>query len=255
MIWGQEIIFYSAADAASFAARNSRVYILQRQNALLNMSIARFSIQDFLPALDFSISESDSTTLLAGDSRTKTIQASISQTIFNAGKSTLTYNMNRSNALYGYRDYELSLQNFRSEVISIYYQYLLQKELIEIKEELVTAAKAQLIILEKEVELGITLETDYLEYLISYVQIEFDRDQSIRDLHNLERRFKNVLGLGEQVLFEIRDLLFANTDHFLIEPHNSRLLAIVLRNSLDLKKQDISIYFSSLQITDPAIII
>lgn len=162
-IFSQAIVFTSPDDAVKFAAQNSQVYLLQQQSALLAMKAAKYGLQDFLPSFSFSLAENDSTMLLAPDSRSRTIQLAISQEIFDGGKKKLFFDVNRLSSLYAYQDYEANQQSFYSNIILAYYQFLLQRESIAIQEELIAAAFDQLRIIEREVELGITLETDYME--------------------------------------------------------------------------------------------
>ncbi|MDR0443082.1 MAG: TolC family protein [Treponema sp.] len=247
-LYSQDIVFSSSEDAAAFAVRNSAVHILQKQIVLENMKSSKFNFQNFLPSFDFSLSEADNISMLAGDSRSKNFQASISQMIFNGGKNILAYDMGKINSLYAYNEYEVSIRNFKSEVQLRYYQYLLQKQLVDIKNELVLTAQNQLRIIEKEVELGLTLETDYLEYLISFIRIENEKEQSLRDLASLERNFRIVLGLSEQSVFQIDDNLLTHYDYFLYEPYLEVLWPIIKNNSLELRKHDISIHFSQKQL-------
>jgi outer membrane protein TolC len=243
-----DVVYSSPDEAVGFAAQNSKVWILQRQGVLQNMQAAKMSFQDFLPSFSLSLSEADSTSLLAGDSRTKTIQASVTQEIFDGGKKKLAYEANRISSLYAYQEYETAYRNFCSDIVSRYYQYLLQKEMTAIRRDLVTIAGDQLLIIRREADLGITLETDYLEYLISCINIENERDQSIRDLNALERRFKAALDLSAGVSLSIEDSFYLNPDYFYYESYMDLLWAIVKNNSTEIKKQNLAVEYARRQI-------
>jgi outer membrane protein TolC len=244
----QEIVFNNPDEAVSFAIQNSQVYIIQRQQVLLNLQEAKFGIQDFLPSFNFSISESDSTILLAGDNRLKSFQATISQEVFDGGRRKFAYDINRLSSMYAYQDYESSLMEFSSQIILLYYQYLMQKQMILIKEDLVSVAKSQLDIIEKEVEIGITLETDYLEYLISYIQIENDRDQSRRDLDKLERRLKISLDINYEATLIIYDNFYHEFTYFYFEPYTDFIWAIIKNTNIEIKKQYLALEYARKQL-------
>jgi outer membrane protein TolC len=244
----QNVLFNNPNEAVNFAVQHSQVYNLQKQRVLLNMKETKFGIQDFLPAFNFSITENDNVMLLAGDTRTKSFQATISQQIFDGGKTKFTYDVNRISSMYAYRDYESSLMDFRSQIISLYYQYLIQKQMILIKEDLVTNAKSQLDIIQKEVETGITLETDYLEYLISYIQIEYDRDQSRRDMNTLERRFKIAIDVNNEAKLTINDDLYYELAYFYYEPFTDFIWTIIKDASTEIKKQNLSLEYAQKQL-------
>jgi len=244
----QDVTFDNPIEAANFAVNNSKTYLLQKQRALQNMKVAKFGIQDFLPAFNFSITENDNAMLLAGDTRTKSFQASVSQKLFDGGKIKLSYDVNRLSSLYAYQEYESTLLSFSSQIIQLYYQYLMQKQMVIIKEELVSIAKNQLDIIQKEVEIGITLETDYLEYLISYIQLENDRDQTKRDMNTLERRFKNSIELSDEAKLIITDNIYREFIYFYYEPYTIYIWNIIKNVNTELKKQNLALEFARKQL-------
>jgi outer membrane protein TolC len=233
---GQELTINSAGEAAELAVQNSQVWTIGRQRALMNMGAAEKSIQDFLPTFGFSFSESDSTSILAGDSRSKTIRFSLSQPLFDGGRKKLAYEAGRLSALYGLQEFEGQYQGFLSSVMSLYYQYILLREMEGIRAGLTAQAGEQLAILKKEMELGLSLETDYLEYAASYMEIEQEHGQVQRDLGALERRLKAALGLQEESRLRIGSGTAAEAERFFYEPHLDYLWALARGSSVTLKK-------------------
>ncbi|GHV39341.1 hypothetical protein AGMMS49546_11230 [Spirochaetia bacterium] len=243
-----DVVFRSPGEAVDFAVQNSTLWVLQKQGALQNMKAAKLGFRDFLPTFSFSLSESDTTTLLSPDSRTKTIQASVNQELFDGGKKKLAYEAGRLSSLYAYREYESAFREFSSGIISRYYQYLGQSVLKDIREDLVNAAGEQLLIMRREADLGITLETDYLEYLISYINIENERDQSIRDLKSLERSFKAAIDLSEEAGFSIEDDFYHGFDYFYFEGFFDYVLGLVKNASTEIKKQNLAVEYAHKQL-------
>jgi outer membrane protein TolC len=232
-----ELVFYSAGEVVEFAARNSPLWTIRRQRAALGMEEAKLNIQDFLPTFGFSLSEMDSTSKLAGDSRSKSLRFSLAQEIFNGGKKKLSYQTGRISALYAYQEFLGEWRNFVSSIMSLYYQYLLLQEKTAIREDLLQQGKDQLSILKKEYELGITLETDYLEYSTSYMEIEQERDQALRDLRSMERQFKTALNIREETALRIISQKTAEYEFFFYEPHMEYLWALLKNASIELKKE------------------
>jgi outer membrane protein TolC len=247
-VYGADVVFRSPGEAVDFAVQNSKSWILQKQGALLNMKAAKFSFQDFLPSFSFSLSESDTTSMLAPDSRTKTIQASINQELFDGGKKKLAYDVGRISSLYTYQEYESALREFSSGIISRYYQYLSQSALTIIREDMVNTAAKQLAIIRREADLGLTLETDYLEYLISYIGIENERNQSIRDLNTLERTFKAAIDLNGEAAFSIQDDFYHKFDYFYFEDFVDFLWGLVKNGSTEIKKQNLAVEYAQKQL-------
>jgi outer membrane protein TolC len=211
------------------------------------MGAAKLGVQDFLPSFDFSLSESDSTSIMAGDSRSKSLRFSISQEIFDGGKKKLAYDAGRISALYAWQEFEGEFRSFLSTVISLYYQYLLLREMGDIREDLLNQAGEQLVILKKETELGFALETDYLEYAASYMGIEQERDQGLRDMAALERQFKAVLNLKRETPFRVVPGDPEDHTYFYYEPYMDYLWVLVRNASAALKEQQLNAEYSRKQ--------
>jgi outer membrane protein TolC len=240
----QEITINSAAEAVDLAVQNSRTWTIGRQRVLAAMGTAKMGIQDFLPSFSLSLSESDSIALLAGDTRSKTIRFSISQPVFDGGRKKLAYDAGRLAALYQREEFETEYRSFLSAVMSLYHQYLLLKEMTEIRRDLLAQAGEQLAILKKETELGLSLETDYLEYASSYMEIEQELDQGLRDLGALERQLKAALGLEEGVRLSIASVIPEKSAYLYYEPWMDRLWALVRDSSGALKKLYLDLEYS-----------
>ncbi|MDR3191868.1 MAG: TolC family protein [Treponema sp.] len=237
---GGKVLFRSAEEAADFAARNSRTWILRGEEVLQNMKAAKWDLREFLPSFSFSLNESDSTAVMAGDSRSKSIQASINQKIFDGGKNKLAYETSRLNSLYAYQEYQGELREFRSGIIAQYYSCLIQEETNRVREDLLNAAREELEIIRWETTLGLGLETDYLEYLASCITIEHERDQGLRDLKTQERRLKDSVGLDREAELEIREDIHDGFEYFYYEPHLDLLWRLARTASVELKKQSLA---------------
>jgi outer membrane protein TolC len=240
----QEITINSAAEAVELAVQNSRTWTIGRQRVMAAMGMAKIGIQDFLPSFGLSLSESDSIALLAGDTRSKTIRFSVSQPVFNGGRKKLAYDAGRLAALYQREEFETEYRSFLSAVMSLYHQYLLLKEMTEIRRDLLAQAGEQLAIMKKETELGLSLETDYLEYASSYMEIEQELEQGARDLGALERQLRAALGLEEGVRLRISSAIPEKSAYLYYEAWMDRLWALVRDSSGALKKLYLDLEYS-----------
>ncbi|MDR0669045.1 MAG: TolC family protein [Treponema sp.] len=235
-IRAQELSIGSAGEAVEFAIRNSQTWALRRQNALLNMGTAKMGIQDFLPSLSFSLSESANPAILSGDSRIRSLSLSVTQQIFDGGKTKLAWEAGRLSALYALEEFEGEYRNFLSTVIALYCQYLLLRDTAGIREDLLVQAGEQLTILGRETELGLGLETDYLDYKNSYLELEQERDQGLRELAALERGFKAALNLDTGAALVIGGGLPGTEDYFFYEPFFDYLWTLVRDSSTAIKQ-------------------
>ena len=163
-----DTVFRSAEEAALYAVSHSKEYLLKKEYVEAAYKAACRAVQDFLPSLNMSWSENDAVKIGGADSRSKSIQLSVRQLVTDGGRRIVLYNMNKTDAYYAVKAYEQELQAFQSSVIDQYGACLQQNEIIKIKSDLEKNASMQLEIIKKEYDLGLALENDYLEYLISF---------------------------------------------------------------------------------------
>lgn len=200
-----QIAFHSAEEAAEYALINSPNFNYQRLNAELGIKMAKNSIEGFLPTFNISWADNKSLNYQAPDSGNKSFSVSMNQFVFDGGKKALSYQMQKTSSMFSYQSYLQSEKTFRSQIIAQYYECITQQKIIEIKKQLESLATENLLILKTEYELGRALENDYLEYLISYKQIQNERMQFERDYRMLLRSFKIALNLSPEVEITLED--------------------------------------------------
>ena len=93
-----EITFSKAEDAVLFAKLHAREKIIEKELILENMHKTKLNVQDFLPHLSISFSESNSVNPGANDTKTKNLQFSLNHTVINPGRK-LKYNLAKIEAL------------------------------------------------------------------------------------------------------------------------------------------------------------
>lgn len=254
MFWGisallhPQIVLRDAREAAEYAFANSKTHQLNLKYSKTAFESSRLSLQDFLPVFDFSVNEDDSVAFENTDSRTKSLSLGFSQTVFDGGKRRLLYKMNRSEKYFELKTAEQNLESFKSTVMKSYYNCILKKQLSEIKEELEKKARLQLQILEKEFELGLTLENDWLEYLISYREILDQKRRAERDFRTELRGLKVLLSINPEaeIVVEQRDFGEFELKEYL-EPQVKKIWALVKENNPTVKKNSAALFFAEKQ--------
>lgn len=242
-----EIVFESAEEASIFAVANSANYTLRKQNAVSSLEVANLSIQDFLPKFDVSWTEADNIRFGGADSRNKTLSMNMQMTVFDAGKKYISYKMNQAEKTSELYSVDIETTNFKSSVISQYYSCLLLEKTLEVKKDLEQNTKKQLEIIEREVALGLALENDYLEYLISYRKIQDSLKVVERNLRTQYRIFKVILGLEPEAEIILKENILELEDYFYLEPYSASLWQLLKSRSPELRRQETSLYYSQLQ--------
>lgn len=236
--------FFDSFDAVNYAMQNSKEVSFQRIQSLQNIQLKKYSIRSFFPSVSLSYSENDSINIMAPDSRSKSFQISLSQQVYNGGKTKLEYDMNLMTSQYEYQEFILSARRLQSEVINKYFELLMQKKTLEIQSSLCEAAGTQLLILKREYELGLSLETDFLEYQISYKQLEYDLKKYEREYKKLEEEFKRVLGISKDVFLIISDDFISREDYVLLNDRSADIVNTVKMMSVTLRKSELALNYN-----------
>ena len=244
-----QIYLNTPNDAVNLGLENAEEYKLEKLSVLTGIKLAKYSIADFLPSFSLGLTESDGRKYDSSDSRTKSLQFGITQTVFNGGKSKLSYDMSKLSASFQYSLYEQDVKSFSVNIIKNYFDYVTQREKLKVKSNLLSNAQEQLNITKAEYEHGLILESDYLEYEISVMQIKNEVKQLERDINTLLRSFKVLLGLPLEANLVINsDNKIEDEKDFFLEPYTNFLLAIALNSNLELNQQKISLDYSKKQL-------
>ena len=241
-----QVIFSSPEDAVTFAKQNSKEKIIENELILSNLRKAKFNFKDYIPSLSISFSESDSISFNAQDSRTKKMQFSLNQKVFDITRK-MNYELSNIQALYAFKENQLSSKEFESEIINDYYNFLIAKRQLEIHSELLKKTLSEKSVIQKKFELGMIIETDYLEFLTSVLQIQNQKDDAERNCKIKERILKLSAGISENAELIINDSLTPVAAQTTIEPYTEKLWNIVRNNNISLQKQEITLMYTRKQ--------
>ena len=246
-LYGQ-IVIKNSDHAVNIALQNSDELVLQGLSSLSGMKLAKMSFRDFLPSIDFSMSNTQSVTEYGSDNKSKSFSLSATQVLYDGGQRLLAYKLNNISSLYAYDEYEQSLKSFSSEIINQYYSLLKQVKIVKIKKDLLETADAQLAIIQRELELGLALETNYLEYLISYLDTKNDFELSERELERKKDSFKVSLGLEKSVDIDFAESFTAEDTYKPLIGYKDFLYERIKLENIELKKQNLELMASQAQI-------
>lgn len=243
-----QIIFNTPNDAVQFAIQNSQTLKLDAINAQLALQNAKYAITDFLPSLSFSFSESDTIEQHAADVRSKSLDVSLTQFLYDGGKRTLSYRMAKSESLLAYKSYLSNLQSFTANIFSLYYDCICAHKAVSIQEQVAACALEQLTIIKSEQALGLALQTDYLEYQIQVMQLQNELAQSQRTERTCLRKLKAALGLDIQFDITLGDVSFDSIEEPLYENHINTLYSFALKNNVSVQKQQYALLYGKKQL-------
>ena len=239
-----DTVFRSAEEAALYAVSHSKEYLLKKEYVEAAYKAACRAVQDFLPSLNMSWSENDAVKIGGADSRSKSIQLSVRQLVTDGGRRIVLYNMNKTDAYYAVKAYEQELQAFQSSVIDQYGACLQQNEIIKIKSDLEKNASMQLEIIKKEYDLGLALENDYLEYLISFKTIQNDKKKAERELRTRMRTLKSLIGMDIDEDLRIENTSTEQSGLSYLEGHMAELRRMTDERNPAVKKAEAALHYA-----------
>ena len=247
-----QVVVTSGQDAIAIALQNSREQQYQLMMAQEQMRNARLSVKDFLPQLGVSYSESDAVNVGRADSRSKSLQFSVSQLVFDGGQAWNQYQLDKIGSLFTYEASLQSLEEFKGGILDGYQGIVMQQRVVDIKKRLKEAGFARLAVLAKELELGLAREIDYLDYLISCRKLEQEEELAQEALEIQVESFRQSLGLayGTRLIVENhgekRDEAGELEKIYPVFPHFEKILALTVDYSPALRQQKLE-YEASVQ--------
>lgn len=247
-----QVVLSSGQEAISLALENSQDQHYQQMMALEQMRNATLSVKDFLPQLGVSYSESDAVNVGQVDSRSKSLQFTVRQLIFDGGQAWNTYELNKLASQYDYEAYLQALEEFKGNILDEYQGIVLQQRVVEIKKKLKETGLNRLIVLEKELELGLVREIDYLDYLISCRKLEQDEGLAKEALDIQIEALRQSLGLSYGTQLVVKNFGKNQAENQELEgvypifPHFERIFALTMNYSPALRQQKLE-YVASVQ--------
>ena len=247
-----QVVVTSGQDAISIALQNSQEQQYQQMMAQEQMRNARLSLKDFLPQLGVSYSESDAINVGRADSRSKSLQFSVSQLIFDGGQAWNQYQLDKIGSLFNYEASLQSLEEFKGGILDGYQGSVMQQRVVDMKKRLKEAGFARLAVLAKELELGLAREIDYLDYLISCRKLEQGEQLAQEALEIQVESFRQSLGLayGTRLIVENHGEKGNEAGElekiYPVFPHFEKILALTVDYSPALRQQKLE-YEASVQ--------
>lgn len=247
-----QVVLSSGQEAISLALENSQDQHYQQMMALEQMRNATLSVKDFLPQFGVSYSESDAVNVGQVDSRSKSLQFTVRQLIFDGGQAWNQYQLDKIGSLFNYEASLQSLEEFKGGILDGYQGIVMQQRVVDIKKRLKEAGFARLAVLAKELELGLAREIDYLDYLISCRKLEQEEELAQEALEIQVESFRQSLGLayGTRLIVENhgekRDEAGELEKIYPVFPHFEKILALTVSYSPALRQQKLE-YEASVQ--------
>ena len=232
-----QIQIYSPFDAIKIGIENSQELKLLTEKALNEKKISKYSVSDFFPIIFFGLSQTDSLKINSNDIMNKSVQIGLTQTIYNGGRTSIAYEMQKINSEYENLSVEVKCKNFMIEILKTYFNYLILERKMKIKIDLLDNVKKEFEICKKEFELGLCLEIDLIENEIQLINIEQEVNQIKQELETSFRIFKRILCLENEnkIIIASGNDFSVSEEVFMID-YADKIINLALNTNIDIKK-------------------
>lgn len=231
-----QITIGSSDELITLARSNSEEIKLNNEYMLLKLKSTKKSITPFLPQFNLNWQEYDRINYKQTDTKTKTITASITQLIFDNGKTKNEYLYKRQEAVLEYMAYQQTLKEYELKLIEKYYNHQLLTDTLTLKEKLLENTKNDLNVLKYKFDNGLITKSDLLEYEIYCKQLENEiLDYKNKILINIFD-IKEILNISK----ETEIIIDAHSDHTInenssLKSNESRIISNMLQNDIEIQ--------------------
>lgn len=228
-----QIKFTSPEEMIQYGKGHSTKLFLNKELIENKIKSAKLSITNFLPQFDFSWNENDNIVKNENDYRTKNISANITQLLFDNGKTRLNYLYNRQTALDEFYQNEENIKSYELQLIEYFYQLILTKKTIDLKEQLIKSTEDEISIAQYKFDSGIGLESDLIEYQINQHQLQNEIITDKQDIETIKSAIKELLNISPEENFEVEYSTPINEVQYsnLLDNSNKIIEHTVLKNT------------------------
>ncbi|MDR1232572.1 MAG: TolC family protein [Spirochaetaceae bacterium] len=186
------LTFAAAGEMAAAASIELQTELAQQT---LRESAWKMGIRDFFPSITLTASEDDRVSRIGPDDFAKMYSVSVQQLLFDGGKMASGRKIERAQLSLQKDTLQNTLREISENAIAAYRQVLQGRTELEIKRKSLVTLERQRLILDKEKELGLALESDLLEADIMLEQAQIEIVNRELDQSEIEKQFAEMLGL------------------------------------------------------------
>ncbi|MBN2617090.1 MAG: TolC family protein [Spirochaetales bacterium] len=228
-------------EAINIGVNNS--YELKNQEDVYKLSLKERSlnIRQWFPDLSIGFNNSDTVTLNGVDYHTKSLNAKVSQLIFDGGVSALSSSLSKKQGELDFITMETSTQQLKTKIWSDYSFITLLEYEIQLKKEFLESGKQELKIVELKSNQGSITQLEKIEATLAVKQLGLEllqlEDQFIKSMNE----FKNLLGLSVSSPIKCNGSNYNNYKGVVLPWTLEEYKNISLNNNLDYKKSIVEI--------------
>lgn len=228
---------------SSIAIAVSRSYELKAIRAgsrVFDLTL-RERLRDYFPSLALSYFSTQETARRDVDSRQQRLRLESNLVLYDGGKRGLAYDIARLKSVLARNDYRIALNKLIAEVLSAYLQILQNRGAIAIHGKTLDHGRMQLMLINKELELGETTRFNVMEIEAKVKEIELNRRRAIDDYEISLNKYKLLLKIDWRQHLELlgdieKDFVLSPLDKKIDE---GALVATAIRNRKEVESSDV----------------
>jgi len=206
---------------------------------LLQMAAEKYafdlSIREFLPRLSLGYSQNDTVKIGDPDIRSKNISFTISQLLYNGGRTIISRNLTHMQLTLDRFNYKKKLEDLINQTWNMYNKILMFKEKKKLQQEIHKIALKQLEISRTERRVGLLTEVDLLATEIQVKEFAVQIKETQIEEESLYFEFKRLLGLEPHAMLVLDDSLDLEYEGLSLVDNTEYWLSMALVNNSEFK--------------------
>ncbi|MEW5814663.1 MAG: TolC family protein [Spirochaetota bacterium] len=234
--FGSDLLKLTLEEAKVLALGNSEELKIIALNLRAASKGYQLDIRNMLPRLEAGFNTSDTVILRSFDTRIKSASASLTQTLFNGGRTIMERKLAGVNLMLQNQEYDKKKEEILDTIFSLFNQILIFKEKMRLQNETYAIAQNQLVISEKEMKLGSIREIDLIETELETRSLAMEIQATRLKLDELLFEFKNALGIEPATAVNPEGRINADYTGLEISTDMEQYFGTALDRNLELKR-------------------
>jgi outer membrane protein TolC len=197
----------------------------------------RLGIRSFFPTLSIGFNQSDAVTMLApGDSTRKTVSFTLHQPLFDGGRALFQRQVQKIDLTLQQYAFVKKREELLDQAWSLFHRLLLSREKRRLQDELYAIARQQLVISQKEREVGAATEIDFIDTALQVKKMEAEMKKTGTDEEVLVYQFLMLCGLPRSQAIDLNgkiDFTYRGLD---LPPLTDFWLAMALERNMEYRQ-------------------
>lgn len=232
---------FTEEEAVNLAVTTSLELDTERMNIAAAEAGQKASLRQYLPQMSISLSGDNTVQLLQPDSRMKRIDFTLTQPVYNGGRTELGRKIAFASIMISKKQLVLAREQLADSVRSLFLMILVQEEKIRIQKENLSLIENELTASRLEQTLGLSTELDLLTAELKSKTLAASVSETELTLKEMLFSLKQLLSLPAKTELKLEGEFDSSYEGMQIEADSEELFLLAKNRSLEVAASDLEI--------------